>query len=149
MNDHIRQRIQRRLESLSDDRGYQILDYIEFLETKYADKSQPSPSANPFTKFTEAVEDRLRAGKVSASAIAETVGLMNKATSVLNSALAATKTMANELAAVPEQMRQAAASATSQAPSQPGGTKPASAGSTEASSPAHETKAPGSGEEKL
>jgi hypothetical protein len=66
---------------------------------------------------------------------------MNKATSVLNSALSATKTMASELAAVPEQMRQAS--------SPPSGTKPASAGSAEASSPAHDTKAPGSGEEKL
>src|ERR1044071_9523538 len=110
MNEHLRQRIQRRLESLSDDRGYQILDYIEFLESKYAEKSAPASAAtsNPFTKFTEAVEDRLRAGRVSATAIAETVNLMNKATSVLNSALAATKTMANELAAVPEQMRQGA-----------------------------------------
>jgi hypothetical protein len=144
MNDHLRQRIQRRLETLSDDRGYQILDYIEFLESKYAEKSASagaSSAASPFTKFTEAVEDRLRAGKVSATAIAETVNLMNKATSVLNSALSATRTMASELAAVPEQMRQAA--------SQPSGTKPASAGSAEASSPAHDTKHPGSGEEKL
>jgi hypothetical protein len=144
MNEHLRSRIQRRIESLSDDRGYQILDYVEFLESKYADKSAPaSPagSANPFTKFTDAVEDRLRAGRVSASAIAETVNLMNKATSVLSSALNATKTMASELAAVPEQMRQAA--------SQPSGTKNASAGSSEASSPAHDTKQPGSGEEKL
>jgi hypothetical protein len=146
MNEHLRNRIQRRLESLTDDRGYQILDYIEFLESKYGDKSASASSSsttgsNPFTKFTEAVEDRLRAGRVSATAIAETVNLMNKATSVLNSALNATKTMASELAAVPEQMRQAA--------SQQPGTKPASAGSTEASSPAHDTKAPGSGEEKL
>ena len=144
MNEHLRSRIQRRLESLSDDRGYQILDYIEFLESKYADKSAPASAAsasNPFTKFTDAVEDRLRAGRVSATAIAETVNLMNKATSVLNSALSATKTMASELAAVPEQMRQASA--------QPSGTKPASAGSSEASSPAHDTKQPGSGEEKL
>src|SRR4051812_47601511 len=144
MNEHLRQRIQRRLESLTDDRGYQILDYIEFLESKYAEKSaSPSASAasNPFTKFTEAVEDRLRAGRVSATAIAETVNLMSKATSVLNSALAATKTMASELAAVPEQMRQAS--------TPPSGTKPASAGSSEASSPAHDTRQPGSGEEKL
>ena len=144
MNEHLRSRIQRRLESLTDDRGYQILDYIEFLESKYAEKSTPASSANasnPFTKFTEAVEDRLRAGRVSATAIAETVNLMNKATSVLNSALSATKTMASELAAVPEQMRQAAA--------QPSGTKPASAGSSDASSPARDTRHPGSGEEKL
>lgn len=153
MNEHLRSRIQRRLESLSDDRGYQILDYIEFLDSKYAEKSAPAggsaSAASPFTKFTEAVEDRLRAGRVSATAIAETVNLMNKATSVLNSALNATKTMASELAAVPEQMRQAAGPTASPGAGQPSGTKPASAGSAEASSPAHDIRQPGSGEEKL
>jgi hypothetical protein len=139
MNEHLRQRIQRRLEALTDDRGYQILDYIEFLETKYAERS--APSSNSFTKFTDAVEDRLRAGRVSATAIAETVGLMNKAASVLNGAMQATKSMANELASVPGTIRQATApTPTTTAPT----TSPSDASST-----AHETKQPGSGEEKL
>jgi hypothetical protein len=148
MNEHLRQRIQRRLEALPDDRGYQILDYIEFLETKYAERA--APSATPFSKLTDAVEDRLRQGRVSASAIAETMGLMNRAASVLNGAMQATKTMANELAAVPEAMRQAAASAaTPPAPPAPSAATKPPAPTTEASSPAHETKQPGSGEEKL
>ena len=149
MNEHLRQRIQRRLEALPDDRGYQVLDYIEFLETRYAERA--APSANAFTKLTDAVEDKLRAGRVSASAIADTVGLMHRAASVLNGAMAATKTMANELAAVPEQMRQAAANVTAPASStSPSGTpKPPAPATNEASSPAHETKQPGSGEEKL
>lgn len=140
MNEHLRQRILRRLEALPDDRGYQILDYVEFLETKYAERA--APSATAFTKFTDAVEDRLRAGRVSASAIAETVGLMNRAANVLNGALQATKSMANELAAVPANLRQATMPTTT-APATPT-TSPADASST-----AHETKQPGSGEEKL
>jgi hypothetical protein len=140
MNEHLRQRIQRRLESLPDDRGYQVLDYIEFLETKYAERA--APSSNSFTKFTEAVEDRLRAGRVSATAIAETVGLMNKAANVLNGAMQATKSMANELAAVPSTIRQATVSTGPSAP-------PPATSSSDASSTAHETKQPGSGEEKL
>jgi hypothetical protein len=149
MNEHLRQRIQRRLEALPDDRGYQILDYIEFLETRYAERA--APAANPFTKFTDAVEDRLRAGRVSATAIAETVGLMNRAASVLNGAMQATKTMANELASVPEAMRQAAASGTANAPTSGAAAAPRAPATPtpEASSPAHETKQPGSGEEKL
>ncbi|HEY6220283.1 MAG TPA: hypothetical protein VIV65_09495 [Gemmatimonadaceae bacterium] len=136
MNEHLRQRILRRLETLSDDRAYQILDYIEFLESRYADRpSATGPS--PFAKLTEAVEDRLRAGRVSASAIAETVGLMNRAANVLNGALQATKSMANELASVPDTVRQAATPVT----------KPS--GPTDASSTAHQIKQPGSGEEKL
>ena len=146
MNEHLRQRILRKLESLPDDRGYQILDYVEFLETKYAERA--APTANPFTKFTDAVEDRLRAGRVSASAIAETVGLMNRAATVLTGAMQATKSMANELASVPEAMRQAASAATTSTTTATprASTAPAAA---EASSPAHETKQPGSGEEKL
>jgi hypothetical protein len=148
MNEHLRQRIQRRLESLPDERGYQILDYVEFLETKYAERA--APSANAFTKFTDAVEDRLRAGRVSATAIAETVNLMNRAANVLNGAMQATRSMASELASVPEAMRQAASSGTGGAQANTAaGPKPASPPSTDASSTAHDIQKPGSGEEKL
>ena len=139
MNEHLRQRILRRLEALPDDRGYQILDYVEFLETKYSERPAPSPTV--FTKFTDAVEDRLRAGRVSATAIAETVGLMNRAAAVLNGAMQATRSMANELASVPGAVRQATSPAMTPLPSS---TRP-----PDASSPAHEIRQPGSGEEKL
>jgi hypothetical protein len=42
MNDLLKQRIGRLLDSLSDERGYQILDYIEFLDSKYAERSRPT-----------------------------------------------------------------------------------------------------------
>lgn len=100
MNEHLRDRVLRKLETLSDERGYQVLDYVEFLESKYAQR-QPQQT-NIFTRFSEAVEDRLRAGKVSASAIAETMGLMNRAMSVLNGVAtgvaAASRSVANDLA---------------------------------------------------
>jgi hypothetical protein len=100
MNEHLRDRVLRKLETLSDERGYQLLDYVEFLESKYAER-QPQPT-NVFTRFTEAVEDRLRAGKVSASAIAETMGLMNRAMNVLSGVAtgvaAAGRSVANDLA---------------------------------------------------
>src|SRR3569623_1835897 len=95
MNEHLRDRILRKLETLSDERGYQVLDYVEFLESRYAER--PAPNANTFTRFTEAIEDKLRAGKVSASAIAETVGFMNRAASVLNNAIETGKTVATDL----------------------------------------------------
>ena len=85
MNEHLRDRILRRLETLSDERGYQILDYVEFLESKYAERQ--SPQANVFTRLTESVEDKLRAGRVSASVIAETMGFLNRASNVLNTAM--------------------------------------------------------------
>lgn len=100
MNEHLRDRVLRKLEALSDERGYQVLDYVEFLESKYAER-QPQ-ATNIFTRFSEAVEDRLRAGKVSASAIAETMGLMNRAMNVLNGVAtgvaAAGRSVASDLA---------------------------------------------------
>jgi hypothetical protein len=131
MNDHLRDRILRKLETLSDERGYQALDYVEFLESRYAER--PSPSANTFTRFTEAIEDKLRAGKVSASAIAETVGFMNRAANVLNNALETGKNMASELVNTTRP---------------PSATPPASTPDS-ASSTAHDIKDPGGSGEKL
>ncbi len=135
MNEHLRDRILRKLETLSDERGYQVLDYAEFLESRYAERE--SPSASTFTRFTEAIEDKLRASKVSANAIAETVGFMNRAANVLNNALETGRTMASELVN------------TTRSPAnqpQPG---PPPSTPTSASSPAHETKDPGGPGEKL
>ena len=95
MSSHLRDRILRRLETLPEERLYQVLDYVEFLESKYAERQ--APSANVFTRFTEGIEDRLRAGRVSASTIAETVGLMNKAAGVLSGVAAAGKSVATDL----------------------------------------------------
>ena len=95
MNEHLRDRIMRKIETLSDERGYQVLDYVEFLESKYAERQ--SPAANVFTRLTESVEDKLRAGRVSASVVAETMGFLNRASGVLNSAMAAGKSVADDV----------------------------------------------------
>ena len=95
MNENLRDRIVRKLESLSDERGYQVLDYVEFLESRFAERQ--NPQGNAFTRFSEAVEDKLRAGKVSASAIAETMSLLNRAGNVLSGVAAAGKSVANDI----------------------------------------------------
>src|SRR5438067_1817059 len=96
MTQHIRERISRKLETLNEERLYQVLDYVEFLESKYAARQSPAP--NTFQKFAEGIEDRLRAGRVSASTIAETMGLLNRAVGVLNGVAAAGKSVAADLA---------------------------------------------------
>jgi len=141
MNEHLRDRIVRKLETLADERGYQVLDYIEFLESRYAERQ--SSTASAFTRFTEAVEDRLRAGKVSASTIAEAMSLMNRASNVLNGALAAGRSVANDIVSA----TRTAASSSTTPPTTP--TTSTDAPAPEASSPARDTKVPGSGEEKL
>ena len=98
MNVYLRDKLLQKLETLSDERGYQILDFVEFLDSKYADRAQPAAAAaqNPLSRFADAVEEKLRAGKVSASTIAETMGLMNRAVGVLSGAAAAGKSVAND-----------------------------------------------------
>ena len=59
MNDLLKQRIARLLDNLGDERGYQILDYIEFLDSRYAERSRPG---GIFARLTETVEDSMRAG---------------------------------------------------------------------------------------
>lgn len=112
MQDHLRERILRKLETLSDERGYQVLDYVEFLEGKYAERTA-TPS-NVFQRFADAVEDKLRAGQVSAQAVSETMGLMNRAMGVLSGVAAAGKSVASDIVG--------AASAASRTPPRPGET---------------------------
>jgi hypothetical protein len=95
MNQFLRDRILRKLDTLTDERAYQVLDYVEFLESKYAERQ--NPSANVFQRFAETVEDKLRAGRVSAATISETMSLMNKAMGVLSGVAAAGKSVANDI----------------------------------------------------
>ncbi|MBM4194679.1 MAG: DUF2281 domain-containing protein [Gemmatimonadetes bacterium] len=95
MNPFLQDRISRKLETLSDERVYQILDYIEFLESKYAERKPASPGV--FQRFAEGVEDTMRAGKVSATTVAETMSLMTKAMGVLSGVAAAGKSVATDL----------------------------------------------------
>jgi hypothetical protein len=95
MNEFLRDRIIRKLDGLSDERLYQVLDYAEFLESKYAERQDPAP--NPLFRFAEAVEDKLRAGRVSAGTIADTMNLMNKAVGVLSGVAAAGKSVAEDI----------------------------------------------------
>jgi len=75
MNDILRERLIRKLDTLPEEKIYQILDYIDFLESKYAPK--PSTAPNPLKRFAEGVEDTLRAGKMSANMIGGTMNVMN------------------------------------------------------------------------
>jgi hypothetical protein len=93
MNDILMQRIQRRLEALSDERGYQVLDYVEFLESKFAERAAPT---GVFAKFTETVEDTMRAGKLPIKAISGTMGVMDSAAKVMKGFAAAGKSVVEE-----------------------------------------------------
>jgi len=93
MNETLKQRILRRLENLSDDRGYQILDYVEFLDSKYAERVAPT---NLFARMTETVEDVMRAGKIPVKAISGTLGVMDSAGKVMKGVAAAAQAVVDE-----------------------------------------------------
>jgi hypothetical protein len=98
MNPNLRDRLLRKLDTLSDERGYQVLDYVDFLESKYAEKA-PSP-VSLLQRFTDGVEDRLRTGGVAASTVVETMGLLNRAVGVLGGVAAAGMSVASDVANV-------------------------------------------------
>lgn len=138
MNAYLRDKMLQKLETLSDERGYQVLDYVEFLESKYAERAAAAGASaaatNPLSRFADAVEERLRAGKVSATTIAETMGFMNKAMGVLNGAAAAGKSVANDLMSATNRVVDAATSAATSTASgttgATGGTAPGTTGSS-------------------
>jgi hypothetical protein len=98
MNDILRERLIRKLDTLPEEKIYQILDYIDFLESKYAPKLSTAP--NPLKRFAEGVEDTLRAGRMSAGVIGGTMNVMNKAVGVVTDVANAGKSVATEIAGV-------------------------------------------------
>ena len=93
MNEQLKQRILRRLETLTDERGYQILDFVEFLESKYAARAAPT---NLFAKISEGIEDTMRAARIPIKAISGTTGLMDSAGKVMKGVAAAAQSVVDE-----------------------------------------------------
>jgi hypothetical protein len=120
LSPYLRDRLMAKFDTLSDERAFQILDYAEFLESKYSRLEPPSGAAGLISKLQETVEDGLRAGKVSASTVAETLGFMQKAVGVLNGVAAAGQSVASDLAGAATRAARAATGETPAAPGQPG-----------------------------
>ncbi len=97
MHDILKDRILRRLEALPEERQYQVLDYLEYLESKYAQRQAPPP--NVFQRFAEGIEDTLRAGNVSAATVSEAMGFMSKAMGVLSGVAATGASVVSGVAA--------------------------------------------------
>jgi hypothetical protein len=94
MNELLRKRIERHLENLTDQQGYQVLDYVEFLESKYGTGTR-APST--FEKVTAGVEDAMRVGKIPAAAIRETMHAMDSASKLFQRLAEAGKSAVEEM----------------------------------------------------
>lgn len=113
MNDALRDRILRHLEPLPDERAYQVLDYIEFLESRFGSRSQPS---GLLARITETVEDTMRAGKIPIRAISGTISVVDSAGRVMKGLAAAGKAVVDEAVKAAEGSGRAQSPASSPAP---------------------------------
>ena len=82
MHDVLRQRLIRKIEGLPEEQVYQVLDYIEFMESKYASKIDVETSG--LRKFAEDLEDKLRRTAISPGTIREAFQLVSSADKVLS-----------------------------------------------------------------
>lgn len=94
MNELLRKRIERKLESLPDERAYQVLDFIEFIESRYG---QGAPPPTPLEKLADRVQDTLRAGRVPAQAIRSTMDAIDTAGRMLDGLAQAAKAAVSEV----------------------------------------------------
>jgi hypothetical protein len=89
MHDVMRERLWRKLQVLPDEQLYQVLDYIEFMESKYARSRAPEPDA--LQRFAEKFEDRMRDLAVAPRYIAGAVGMFGTANKVMKGVMDAGK----------------------------------------------------------
>lgn len=94
MNELLLKRIERRLAHLADAQGYQVLDYVEFLEGKYGTGDR---QATVFERIADGVEDALRAGRLPAAAIRGTMGAMDSASRLMERLAQAGRSAVGEL----------------------------------------------------
>ena len=83
MHDLLRERLIRGIEALPEDRLYQVLDYVEFLGSKYA-RDGARASASPLRRFGERLEDHMRMQGVGMAAIRGTLDIVGTADKVMN-----------------------------------------------------------------
>jgi hypothetical protein len=94
VNEMLRKRIDRHLENLTDDHGYLLLDFVEFLESKYGEETRKPTTIE---RITEGVEDAMRAGRLPVAAIRETMKAMDTASRMMRKVADAAQGAVNEL----------------------------------------------------
>ena len=102
MHDILRQRLMRKIESLPEEQVYQMLDYIEFLESKYGTDGAAETSG--LQRFAEAMEDKLRKNAMSPATLREAFQLISAADRVLSNVSSAGKKLMEELTPTGEEL---------------------------------------------
>jgi hypothetical protein len=100
MNENLLEKIRGRLGGLSDDQGRQVLDYVEFLESRF-NRSTRTPST--VQRLAENIEDRIGSVRLSDVAARGTAQVVETAGKLMEGLAAASKVVAEELQVPPPQ----------------------------------------------
>ncbi len=98
MNENLKAKITRRLDGLSDEIGRQILDYMEFLDSKY-NLSRRAPST--VQRIAEGIEDRIGGVRIADVAAKGSAQVADAAGRVMEGLAAAGRAVAEELTPQP------------------------------------------------
>ncbi len=94
MNENLKTNIVQKLEILTDEAGRQLLDYIEFLESKF---NRSTRERSTLERLAENVEGTLRSNPIGEAAIKGTGGIIDAAGSVARGVAAAGQAVFDEL----------------------------------------------------
>ena len=94
MDEKIKATIIQRLERLPDETARQLLDYIEFLESKY---NRSTRDRSPLERLADNVEGTLRASRIGGAAIKGTAQVLDAASSVVRGVADAGRVVVEEL----------------------------------------------------
>ncbi len=97
MDEVLRQRLWRHIEALPDEQVYQVLDYIEFLSSKY--HREGVRGASSFQRSGERLQDKMRAQQVGVRAIRGTLEAVGTADRVLSGIAEAGRSLLREVEA--------------------------------------------------
>ncbi len=91
----LRRRLWRKLEALPDERLYQVLDYIEFLEERYGEEAREPDSIQ---RFAEGIQDKLRARRAAPWALKGVMGALSVVDRAVGTAAKTARELAQDLA---------------------------------------------------
>ena len=97
MHDVLRSRVMRKIESLPQEQVYQVLDYIEFLDSKYG-APDLEKQASGLQRLAEGIEDRLRNRSFNPSNLREAFQVVAAADRALSGVARAGRQILDEIA---------------------------------------------------
>ncbi len=111
-------RITQKLEGLSDENARQLLDYIEFLESKH---NRSSREARPLERLAENVEGTLKGSRIGGAAVKGTAQIIEAAGSLMRGFAAAGKAVVDEFQKLEQELATSAKAETSESGTGTGG----------------------------